>query len=110
MGLRGGDGADGREALTMRGSAPTTRSSPTFAYRTCPVTKRTASWRGPAESAGDPYDLLRLRPKSYAREGRQDGLRHVLFKPFRVDQLLNALTFNSSTPPPEKQSTVLEMK
>ena len=44
-------------------------------------------------------------------KARQDGLRHVLFKPFRVDQLLNALTFNGSTPPPpEKQSTVIEMK
>ncbi len=27
-------------------------------------------------------------------KARQDGLRHVLFKPFRVDQLLNALTFS----------------
>src|SRR5205823_6936691 len=26
-------------------------------------------------------------------KARQDGLKHVLFKPFRVDQLLNALTF-----------------
>ena len=26
-------------------------------------------------------------------KARQDGLRHVLFKPFRVDQLLSALTF-----------------
>ena len=25
-------------------------------------------------------------------QARQDGLRHVLFKPFRVDQLLTALT------------------
>ncbi|HBI41819.1 MAG TPA: hypothetical protein DDY78_03055 [Planctomycetales bacterium] len=44
-------------------------------------------------------------------KARQDGLRHVLFKPFRVDQLLNALTFDGSPPSaPEKQSTVVEMK
>jgi hypothetical protein len=44
-------------------------------------------------------------------KARQDGLRHVLFKPFRVDQLLNALTFDGSRPTaPEKQGTVIEMK
>ena len=44
-------------------------------------------------------------------KARQDGLRHVLFKPFRVDQLLNALTFDGSAPTaPEKQSMVVEMK
>jgi CheY-like chemotaxis protein/GAF domain-containing protein len=29
-------------------------------------------------------------------KARQDGLKHVLFKPFRVDQLLNALTFEGA--------------
>jgi ActR/RegA family two-component response regulator len=44
-------------------------------------------------------------------KARQDGLRHVLFKPFRVDQLLNALTFDGAAPTaPEKQSTVIEIK
>jgi CheY-like chemotaxis protein len=44
-------------------------------------------------------------------KARQDGLRHVLFKPFRVDQLLNALTFDGASPPaPEKQGAVIEMK
>ncbi len=33
-------------------------------------------------------------PKHTLVKARQDGLRHVLFKPFRVDQLLNALTFD----------------
>jgi two-component system, sensor histidine kinase SagS len=44
-------------------------------------------------------------------KARQDGLRHVLFKPFRVDQLLNALTFDGAAPTaPEKQGVVIEMK
>jgi CheY-like chemotaxis protein len=30
-------------------------------------------------------------------KARQDGLRHVLFKPFRVDQLLDALTASAQT-------------
>ena len=33
-------------------------------------------------------------------KARQDGLKHLLFKPFRVDQLLNALTFADGCPPP----------
>ena len=47
-------------------------------------------------------------------KARQDGLKYVLFKPFRVDQLLNALTFDgdgqASSPKPEKQGTASEMK
>ena len=31
-------------------------------------------------------------------KARQDGLKQVLFKPFRVDQLLNALTFDADGP------------
>jgi len=34
-------------------------------------------------------------------QARQDGLRHVLFKPFRVDQLLAALDLRSSPGAPE---------
>ena len=33
-------------------------------------------------------------------KARQDGLRFVLFKPFRVDQLWDALTRNDAAPPP----------
>jgi len=47
-------------------------------------------------------------------KARQDGLQYVLFKPFRVDQLLNALTFASDGKPapskPEKQGTASEVK
>ncbi len=44
-------------------------------------------------------------------KARQDGLRHVLFKPFRVDQLLNALTFDGAGPTvPEPRDGVLELK
>ncbi len=47
-------------------------------------------------------------------KARQDGLNYVLFKPFRVDQLLNALTFDGDgsapTPKPEKQGTAFEVK
>jgi two-component system, sensor histidine kinase SagS len=36
-------------------------------------------------------------------KARQDGLKHVLFKPFRVDQLLNALAVSDGdSPMPEK--------
>jgi CheY-like chemotaxis protein len=45
-------------------------------------------------------------------KARQDGLKYVLFKPFRVDQLLNALTFadgaKPSAPEPEMQGTASE--
>jgi hypothetical protein len=30
-------------------------------------------------------------------KARQDGLKHVLFKPFRVDQLLDALTCSTGS-------------
>ncbi len=33
-------------------------------------------------------------------KARQDGLRYVLFKPFRVDQLLDALEGKSPAAPP----------
>ena len=47
-------------------------------------------------------------------KARQDGLKYVLFKPFRVDQLLNALTFTDGdvapSAKPEKLGTTLEVK
>jgi CheY-like chemotaxis protein len=36
-------------------------------------------------------------------KARQEGLRHVLFKPFRVDQLLNALSGPDAAPAREPQ-------
>jgi hypothetical protein len=36
-------------------------------------------------------------------KARQDGLKHVLFKPFRVDQLLDALTFTNGRPAGERR-------
>jgi hypothetical protein len=32
-------------------------------------------------------------------KARQDGLRFILYKPFRVDQLLDALTLAEPAPP-----------
>ena len=47
-------------------------------------------------------------------KARQDGLKYVLFKPFRVDQLLNALTFTdgerAAPAKPEKQAAASEAK
>ncbi len=47
-------------------------------------------------------------------KARQDGVPHTLFKPFRVDQLLNALTFaedgQAAAPKPEMQGTASEVK
>ena len=53
-------------------------------------------------------------PQHTIVKATQDGVTHKLFKPFRVDQLLNALTFaedgQSAAPKPEKQGTASEAK
>jgi CheY-like chemotaxis protein len=43
-------------------------------------------------------------PQHTIVKARQDGLKHVLFKPFRVDQLLNALTFADGAAAGDKET------
>jgi hypothetical protein len=40
-------------------------------------------------------------------KARQEGLRFVLYKPFRVDQLLDALESQDSPPPASASSQVI---
>lgn len=101
---------DGKEALTMA--------------RLCPYDRILADIRLPDLTGYEVYRQLReAQPKArvilmtaYGYDpshsivkARQDGLRFVLYKPFRVDQLLDALeSADPPAPSPEGQTQVVQ--